>query len=93
MKIRTKLRFSYLVWLLGGILHILLILYVSKWFLVTFLVLFFGIALYTISLKCPNCKKPVINNPIHIFGMEIWLTTPWMPKKCSKCGNDFERIF
>jgi hypothetical protein len=86
MKLRSKLRLAYLIWLIGGFLHILLVLYVSKWFMTTFLILFLSIALYTMFLKCPSCKKPVLNNPIRVFGTEFWLTTHWMPKKCSKCG-------
>ena len=57
-------------------------------FMLTFFMLFIALGFYTMSLKCPSCKKPVLNNPIHIFGVELWLTTPWMPKKCSKCGYD-----
>ncbi len=91
MKLRTKLRMAYLIWLVGGLSLLLLVLFVSNWFMVTLLGLFLGVAFYVMNLKCPNCKKPVLNNPIHIFGIELWLTTPWMPKKCTKCGHDLER--
>jgi len=85
------MRLAYLIWLGGGFSHIFLVLFINHWFMISFLILFLCIAFYTMSLKCPNCKKPVLNNPIHIFGLELWLTTPWMPKKCSKCGYDLEK--
>jgi hypothetical protein len=90
IRLRAKLWMAYLAWFIGGFLHLLLVLYISKWFIITFLFLFLVIAFYVISLKCPYCKKPILNNPIHIFELEIWLTTPWMPKKCSKCGHDLK---
>lgn len=88
MKRRAKLRLAFLIWFIGGFSHLILVLYVNKWFMLTFFMLFIALGFYTMSLKCPSCKKPVLNNPIHIFGVELWLTTPWMPKKCSKCGYD-----
>jgi hypothetical protein len=90
MKIRTKNRITALVWFVGGLLNLWLILKLSQWFLISLFTLFILVALYSLSLKCPKCGKPVLNNPIRVFGVELWLTTPWVPKKCTRCGQDLE---
>jgi hypothetical protein len=53
--------------------------------------LFFGlvaaIAGYSISLRCPSCRKPIGLNPI----LGVWSWTPWVPQKCSKCNYDLTK--
>ena len=90
MKLRSKLRLAYLVWLLGGSFFVLFSIYVSMWFLAPLLALFIGTALFVLLLRCPRCRKPVTNNPIRILGVELWLSTPWMPRRCSRCGSDLD---
>ena len=90
MRLRTRLRLAILLWFVGGFSLIVLCVHLSRWYSVILLLLFLGIAFYTMSLKCPNCNKPVLNNPVRVFGIEMWLTTAWMPKKCSKCSYDLE---
>lgn len=92
MKIKTKIRLSALSWFIGGLFLMFLSLYLTRWFIVFLIGLFLFNAFFVMSLKCPNCQKPVLNNPIRIFGLEMWLTTPWMPKKCSKCGHDLNEV-
>lgn len=90
MKLRTKLRLAYAVWFALGFLLLWLSVSISQWFLLGLFSFFIGVGAFVFSQKCPNCAKPVLNNPLRIFGMEIWLATPWMPKQCSRCGHDLE---
>jgi len=88
MKIKTKLLLAYIVWLFSGLLLLYLSIFIDSIFIIILIILFASEAVFVMLLKCPKCKKPVLNNPVNIFGTEVWLTTPWMPKYCSKCGND-----
>jgi hypothetical protein len=92
MKLKHKLILVYTVWLIAGFSLLVLTVKVNNWFVIILMSLFFVVGGYAMSLKCPNCKKPVLNNPIHIFGLEIWGTTPWYPKNCSKCGYKLEDL-
>ena len=38
-------------------------------------------------LRCPNCKKAVLNNPITVFGVEMHIWTVRIPKNCTRCGE------
>jgi len=47
------------------------------------LFLFGGVAAfggYVISLRCPNCRKPIGQHPIGFW-------TPWTPDHCRHCGR------
>lgn len=43
-----------------------------------------------LSLKCPSCGKSVLNNPIKLFGTEIYIITSHVPDKCTRCGTDLD---
>ena len=88
-KIRTRYRIAIFLWFINGTAFILGALYITKYFLIPLFVLFIGIGLYTISLKCPNCGKRVLHNPVTIFGVELYIWTSWIPKRCSKCKVEF----
>jgi len=88
MKIRTKFKIAIFLWFLVGF-PLLLGTSISEYFFVPLFTLFLAIGLYTVLLKCPNCGKSVLNNPVKIFGTEFYIWTCWVPKKCSKCGAEF----
>lgn len=90
MKLRTKLRLSYLLWFTAGPALLLLVLYVSTWFLVAVVTLFLSVAVYTMSLKCPGCGKSALYNPIRFMGIEIPWVTAWIPKRCSRCRRNLD---
>lgn len=86
MNIRTKYRLSLVMWLLSGSALGLGAMYITEYFLIPLFIVTLAIGGYCISLKCPNCGKPVLHNPLQIFGMDFYIWTSRIPKKCTKCG-------
>lgn len=57
--------------------------------------LYVGVAIvgvYLLLLKCPNCGKAVLNNPIEVFGVQWWIWTPWVPSRCTKCQYPLKKL-
>lgn len=90
MQIRTKFKLLVGMWLISGSILLLGAMYLTPYFLIPLFVVFGLIGFYSMSLRCPNCRKPVLFNPIKIFGKEIFIWTSWIPKKCTKCGIDLK---
>ena len=87
MGLRRKLKISLTIWIVAGFFLIWAGLYISEKFILLLLVLFAGLGIYLLSLKCPNCGNPVLRNKIKIFGIEIIMWTPWIASECEKCKN------
>ena len=89
--LRARLAALLLIWFLGGISLLYMATFISQWYIVA--VLIFAVA-HAISahhlLKCPKCRKNVTLNLVKIGGIEIWLYTPWIPEKCSHCGEEID---
>lgn len=86
MNIRTKYRLSIVIWFISGSILGLAAMYITKYFLIPLFVVGFVIGVYGLSLKCPNCGKRVLYNPLKIFRMEFYIWTSWIPKNCTKCN-------
>jgi len=41
---------------------------------------------WVVLRKCPQCKKPIFHNPVRFLGVEMHVWTPWVPRRCSRCG-------
>jgi len=85
----SETRIVNICWFLGGFVIGLSAMYVSIWFGPGLFAYALLIHRWFVSIKCPQCEKPVGWNPIRICGvtlLEWW--TPWVPKKCRKCGTD-----
>jgi len=91
LPIRTKYRIAILIWFIGGSVLLLGTIYLTQYFLVPLLILFCAIGIYVLSLKCPNCRKRVLHNPVTIMGKEFNIWTSWIPTKCTQCGRDLSR--
>jgi hypothetical protein len=50
-------------------------------------VLVFG--LLALSVRCPGCGKNVTYNPLFGDPDGLWVYTPWVPRKCPRCGYDY----
>ncbi len=90
MRTRTKLRIAIGLWLIGGVVIGALIIRISQMFILLLFLFLFAARWYMVNLRCPKCEKPVLKNPIRFFGTEHWITTGIMPRKCSKCGYDYD---
>jgi hypothetical protein len=90
MSLRIKLRILLWLWMIGGSLFSLCILYISHWFIVPLLILFLVVGVGGMLLKCPQCHRPATYNPINLLGLTVWMWTPWIPIKCSKCRNELK---
>ena len=90
MKIRTKRNLLIIAWFVIGLPLLFLAVEVSNLFLIPIFGLAIFVSSYTFTLRCPECKKPVSENPVNVFGKEIWMYTPWIPYLCSKCGHRIE---
>ena len=62
--------------------------YLTEAFLIPLFIVAILIGGYCMSLRCPNCRKPVLLNPVVGARFPIW--TIWIPRKCSKCGIDLK---
>ena len=91
MKLRTKNRFALTLWMVGGLPLLYLAASVSEWFFVVILLFMAGIGYYSMNLRCPVCRKPLIYNPVNwLFLIDIWCWTPWIPRQCTKCGTNID---
>ena len=85
---RKKLVISLIIWFVCGFNLLIAIVEISELFLIPLFLLALVLGLWINTMKCPKCGKPVTYNPIKIFGVNIYFWTPWIPKKCSKCGHE-----
>ena len=84
--IRKKFYLVLLSYMIFGMMLLYLALVYSNYFLIPFFI-FFSIGFWTLSLRCPRCKKQIILNPI-VLG--IYGYTPWLPYNCTKCDLEFD---
>ena len=90
LKLRKKFRIAIITWLIGGVLLALGAVYLTENLLILFILLALIAGGYCLSLKCPSCGKAVLHNQVNIFGSELYIWTAWIPKKCTKCGENIE---
>ncbi len=88
MTIRARFRFALASWLVLGMLVLIWAVHYGGFRILLLFALQFSIAAYCLSLRCPQCKKPVLHNPIRLFGNQIYIWTSWIPKRCPKCGRE-----
>lgn len=88
LAVRSKYRIAICIWLIGGSVFLIGTIYLTNYFLITLLALFATVGIYTLSLKCPNCGKRVLYNPVRILGKEFYIWTSWIPKKCTRCSRN-----
>lgn len=84
---RLKFRIAILIWMTSGSILALGTIYLTEYLLIPLIIITFLIGGYCLSLRCPNCRKPVLHNPVKIFDMELYIWTSSIPSKCSKCGT------
>ncbi len=80
------------IWLISGFLLLIGAMDITPYFLILLFLVLGIVGFYELSLRCPSCRKRILYNPINIFGKEIYIWTSWVPKKCTKCGIDFDDI-
>jgi len=90
LKLRTKFRVAICIWFIGGSILLLMAMYITEGFLIPLIGLQFLIGGYTMFLRCPKCRKPVLHNPVEIRGIKFNLWTSWIPKQCSMGSTELE---
>ena len=75
MTVRAKFRATLLLWMVSGLIFSFGTVYLTEYFLVPLIVVAFMFGVYCLKLKCPNFGKPVLHNPIKIFGTEMHIWT------------------
>jgi hypothetical protein len=85
-RVRFKFRVVVVLWFLLGSAFLIMSMYISNYFIIPLLLVTAMLGMYSLSLRCPNCGKPVLHNHIEIFGIDFYIWTSWIPKKCKKCG-------
>ena len=85
MTVRMRFRLTVAVWILGGIAVLLGTAPATAEPVMIMGALALG--LYTLALRCPNCRKPVLHNPVTLFGSKVWIWTSWVPTRCTQCGE------
>ena len=78
--LRFKIVISFLVFLILGM-------NVSNYFIIILFVIILYAGIYMRTIKCPKCGKPVLYNPVNVFGIEIPIWTGTVPKNCSNCSE------
>jgi hypothetical protein len=43
--------------------------------------------LFAFLARCPRCKAPVLLRPFSVFGMEFYVWSIVMPRRCRHCGE------
>jgi hypothetical protein len=85
MTIRTKFRVAVALWVIGCAAVLGLAQpRVAQAILIPGV---FVVGLYTLALRCPRCKKPVLHNPVSVFGYRVWIWTSRIPPQCTQCGE------
>jgi hypothetical protein len=88
--IRSKIRFSYFLLFINAVGCIALSELVSRWFIVFLVLTAVSIGIYLIIVRCPTCGKPVLYNPVRFLGVNAWIWTSWVPRRCTRCGTPFD---
>lgn len=88
--LRKKYRIAIISWIISGVSLGLGALYLTENFLVLLIIIAVIIGGYCLSLKCPNCGKAVLHNPVNLLGIEFHMWTARLPKNCTKCGEKIE---
>jgi len=86
MNVRRRIYMAYLLGFPALVIALGLALLVHPKFLVLVFAVQFGLGIYVIMRKCPQCGKAVLNNPITLFGTTMYIWTGRVPAHCSRCG-------
>ena len=89
VRIKTRLRLGYFLWFILGSVFALLFLYENNLFLIPLIGVFVLVGIHNFFLKCPQCGKAVLYNPVKVFGRDVNIWTAFPPAKCSKCEFEF----
>jgi hypothetical protein len=87
LKIRTKVRILLAIWIISEALLLLGAMYLTPYFLIPLFTVLGLLGYYSMSIRCPNCQKPVLFNPKRFLKREIYIWTPKIPDSCTKCGT------
>lgn len=85
--IRSKYRLSLLVFFANWVGFGFLALYINPLLCIPVFLVVFACGFYSMNLKCRICNKPVLYNPVNNFGIKMYVYTPTIPEKCTRCGT------
>lgn len=91
--IRKKNYLAVASFFISLLISVYLMTYYTGLFVIPLGIIFFSIAFWYTTVKCPGCKKPVyLNpNPLEFLGITYYVWTfPFLPAKCSECDLDFD---
>ena len=86
-KMRNRVRLTTLLFVSNGLALLLAAHLLSKLFLFGLVILLVVCGSYVLSLRCAQCRNPVVHNPTNFLGVRMWMYTSWVPDQCSKCGS------
>ena len=86
MSIKARVYLAEFLYFLLGVPAAFLAVSGSSLFLTASLAILLAVGIFTLLQRCPRCRKPVVNNPVRVGPIELWMFTPWVPNECSKCG-------
>ena len=86
MPIKIKYYLGLIIFILLMIFWSWCIIKFSNKFLIPLLITFFGMGIFSMSLKCPKCGKNVLLDQYNIFGENIEIANRWVYDKCINCG-------
>lgn len=90
---RSSLRRRVILFELLGVVTLVLLLagtsLLPRTFAIAFAVGFVLLALYLMTLRCPNCRYPLLKRErrTSIGHLTVWMG--WPARRCSRCGTSF----
>jgi hypothetical protein len=85
--VRSKYRFTVLVFTVNEALLGLLSIYVSPLFMVAAVIVVLGCGTYAMRIRCHTCGKPVLYDVVNNLGIKMYAYIPTVPEKCSRCDT------
>ena len=82
---RKKLLVLYIIWFISGSLLALGSMYLTPYFLIPLFGTQVAIGILSLSIRCPECKQPVLKQKMKLFNFAFTYWGCLIPKKCHHC--------
>ena len=85
--LRRKALYAMAIGLMNFFGFSLLAAYVDQGWLVAAIAIPVAAGIYLVTLRCPNCGRPIFKRRGQVAGVEVDYWGGWIPKTCSGCDE------